>query len=151
MNNRAVGRLRPALLALRKTERFYICILHLKQLSELTINSSLFTLHCLLLTVKLLEKNDHNYKTQPSYSEKAKYLCVNQALARDSAVTLFLTSTYSNYQTAMQAAGRLGQRLYLVANYLGIGCSGIGAYHDDETQNFLGTDNDILYVLAIGR
>ncbi|VEP13864.1 Nitroreductase family protein [Hyella patelloides LEGE 07179] len=85
------------------------------------------------------------------FSEKAKYLCVNQALARDSAVTLFLTSTYSNYQTAMQAAGWLGQRLYLISNYLGIGCSGIGAYHDDEIQEFLGTNKDILYVIAIGR
>ena len=85
------------------------------------------------------------------FSEQAKYLCVNQALARDSAITLFLTSTYSNYQTAMQTAGWIGQRLYLISNYLGIGCSGIGAYHDDETQKFLGTNQDILYAMAIGR
>ena len=85
------------------------------------------------------------------FSEQAKYLCVNQALARDSAVTLFLTSTYNNYQTAMQTAGWLGQRLYLISNYLGIGCSGIGAYHDDETQEFLGTNKDILYAMAIRR
>lgn len=85
------------------------------------------------------------------FREKAKYLCVNQALARDSAVTLFLTSTYSNYQTAMQLAGWLGQRLYLISNYLGIDCSGIGAYYDDETEQFLGTNQDILYALAMGR
>ncbi len=91
----------------------------------------------------LLKKGD--------FSEQAKYLCVNQALARDSAITLFLTSTYNNYQTAMQYAGWLGQRLYLISNYLGIGCSGIGAYHDDETQEFLGTNKDILYAMAIGR
>ncbi|MEO1006453.1 MAG: nitroreductase family protein [Cyanobacteria bacterium J06638_38] len=78
-------------------------------------------------------------------------MCVNQALARDSAATLFFTANYSNYQTAMQIAGCLGQRLYLISNYLGIGCSGIGAYYDDETQQFLGTNNDILYALAIGR
>ena len=42
------------------------------------------------------------------FSEQAKYLCVNQALARDSAITLFLTATYSNYQTAMQSAGWIG-------------------------------------------
>ncbi len=85
------------------------------------------------------------------FRERAKYLCVNQALARDSAVTLFLTSTYTNYQTAMQYAGWIGQRLYLISNYLGIGCSGIGAYHDEPTQEFLGTNNDILYAMAIGR
>ena len=85
------------------------------------------------------------------YSKKAKYLCLNQALARDSAVTLFLTATYSNYQTAMQTAGWIGHRLYLISNSLGIGCSGIGAYYDDETQEFLETNNDILYAVAIGR
>ncbi len=85
------------------------------------------------------------------FSDRAKYLCVNQALARDSAVTLFLTANYSNYQTAMQYAGWIGHRLYLVSNYLGIGCSGIGAYYDDETQKFLGINQDILYALAIGR
>ncbi len=85
------------------------------------------------------------------FREQAKYLCVNQALGRDSAVTLFVTSNYSNYQTAMQFAGWLGQRLYLISNYLGIGCSGIGAYYDDETTKFLDTNQDILYALAIGR
>ena len=85
------------------------------------------------------------------FREQAKYLCVNQALARDSAVTLFVTSNYSNYQTAMQFAGWLGQRLYLISNYLDIGCSGIGAYYDDETKKFLDTNRDILYALAIGR
>ncbi len=59
--------------------------------------------------------------------------------------------TYSNYQTAMQSAGWIGQRLYLISNYLGIGCSGIGAYHDDETQKFLGTNQDILYAMASER
>lgn len=92
---------------------------------------------------RLLKKGD--------FSDRAKFLCVNQVLARNSAVTLFLTSSFDNYQTAMQSAGWLGQRLYLICNYLGIGCSGIGAYFDDETQQELGTDGDILYALAIGR
>ncbi len=42
------------------------------------------------------------------FSDRVGYLCVNQALAKDSAVTLFLVSDYSNYQTAMQIAGFLG-------------------------------------------
>ena len=93
--------------------------------------------------LQLIKKGD--------FSDRAKYLCVNQALARDSSVTLFLAVTYRNYQTVMQLAGWLGQRLYLISNYLGIGCSGIGAYYDDETKSFLETDRDILYSLAIGR
>ncbi|MBG1239849.1 SagB/ThcOx family dehydrogenase [Nostoc sp. NZL] len=86
-----------------------------------------------------------------NFSEKTGYLCINQAIARDSAVTLFFVSDYLNYQTAMQIAGFLGQRLYLTSNYLGISCSGIGAYYDDETQELLDTNKDVLYGMVIGR
>lgn len=85
-----------------------------------------------------------------NFSDKAGYLCVNQALARDSAVTLFFVSQYSNYQTALQVAGFLGQRVYIFSNYWNIQCSGIGAYYDDETREFLETDKDVLYALVIG-
>jgi hypothetical protein len=51
---------------------------------------------------------------------------------------------------ALQLAGFLGQRLYLVSHYLGIGCSGIGAFFDDETQDFLATEQEVLYAMAIG-
>jgi hypothetical protein len=84
------------------------------------------------------------------FSDRAGYLCINQAIARDSAITLFFGSNYKNYQTALQLAGFIGQRLYLVSQYLEIEWSGIGAYYDDETQDFLGTDRDILYAMAIG-
>ncbi|MGV0106266.1 Nitroreductase domain-containing protein [Nostoc sp. DSM 114160] len=85
-----------------------------------------------------------------NFSEKTGYLCINQAIARDGAVTLFFVSDYLNYQTAMQIAGFLGQRLYLTSNYLGIQCSGIGAYYDDETQELLETNEDVLYGMVIG-
>ena len=85
------------------------------------------------------------------FSEKCKYLCVNQALARDSAVNFFITSDYQNYQTAMQWAGWLGHRLYLISQMLNLQCSGIGAYYDDETQALLETDQAVLYTLAVGQ
>ena len=85
------------------------------------------------------------------FSQKAAYLCVDQRIASDSAVTLFLAANYRNYQTATQFAGLLGHRIYLASNYHGIACTGIGAYYDLETKEFLGTEKDILYALAIGR
>ncbi|MEH1997264.1 MAG: SagB/ThcOx family dehydrogenase [Nostoc sp.] len=85
-----------------------------------------------------------------NFSEKTGYLCINQAIAKDSAVTLFFVSDYLNYQSAMQIAGFLGQRLYLTSNYLGIQCSGIGAYYDEETQELLETNKDVLYGMVIG-
>jgi SagB-type dehydrogenase family enzyme len=83
--------------------------------------------------------------------EKTGYLCINQALAKDCAVTLFFVSEYSSYQTAMQLAGFIGQRVYLSSNYWGIDCSGIGAFYDNEAQEFLQTNHDLLYVMAIGK
>jgi SagB-type dehydrogenase family enzyme len=96
-----------------------------------------------------LYKGTHLVKAG-DFSEKTGYLCVNQAIARDCAVTLFFVSDYGSYQTAMQLAGFLGQIVYLSSNYLGIQCSGIGAYYDDETQGFLETTKDVLYAMAIG-
>lgn len=60
-------------------------------------------------------------------------------------------SDYLSYQTAMQLAGFVGQRVYLFSNYWGIDCSGIGAFYDDETQAFLETNKDVLYAMAIGK
>lgn len=85
------------------------------------------------------------------FSERTGYLCVEQRIARDSAVTLFIVSDYRNYQTASQLAGVIGQRLYLASNYRGIDCTGIGAYYDEETKEFLGTDKDVVYAMTIGN
>jgi hypothetical protein len=51
----------------------------------------------------------------------------------------------------MQIAGFIGQRVYLFSHYWGIDCSGIGAFYDDEAQEFLGTNKDVLYVMTIGK
>jgi hypothetical protein len=86
------------------------------------------------------------------FANKAGYLCLEQySLAAKGAVTFFLTSKASNYQALYQKAGIIGHRLYIASNYLGIGCSGIGAYYDDEVNAFFEIDEMVLYTLAIGR
>jgi SagB-type dehydrogenase family enzyme len=85
------------------------------------------------------------------FHEVAGYLCLEQKLGSESAVTFFLTSGSRNYQSVYQKAGHIGHRLYLVSEYLGMGCSGIGAYYDDETAMFPGTEEMVLYALAIGQ
>jgi len=84
------------------------------------------------------------------FREKMGYLCVNQAIARDSAVLFFFVSECQNYRVDLQLAGLLGQRVYLSATYMGLSCSGIGAFFDDETQEFLKTEGSVLYAIAIG-
>jgi len=79
------------------------------------------------------------------------YLCLEQALGADSAATLFLTGRSGNYRPLMLKAGVVGQRIYLAATALGLGCSGIGAFYDEELNDFLACDDMILYALAFGR
>lgn len=45
-------------------------------------------------------------------------------------------------------AGVYAQDLYLACEELGIGCSGIGAFYDDEASPW--SDNALLYAVAIG-
>lgn len=86
------------------------------------------------------------------FAREAGYLSLEQySLAEKGAVTFFLTSKARNYQAMYQKAGIIGHRLYIASNYLGIGCSGIGAYYDEEVNAFLENDEMVLYTLAIGR
>ena len=97
-----------------------------------------------------LYKNGELLKTG-DFSSKAGYLCLEQDLGKSSAVTFFLTSKSKNYQELYQKAGVIGHRLYLASNYLDIGCSGIGAYYDDEVCEFIEENTMVLYSLAIGN
>lgn len=56
------------------------------------------------------------------------------------------------YRHAMLNAGRLGQRLYVAATSMKLGCCGIGAFFDDEAASLLGVDNEtsMLYLVAAG-
>ena len=97
-----------------------------------------------------------NYPTENclkigEFRDRTKHLCLEQAIARDSAVTFFMVAHCENYRVALQQAGIIGQRIYLATTALNLGCSGIGAFYDDETQTFLETDGLILYAIAIGQ
>lgn len=86
------------------------------------------------------------------FARKAGYLCLEQALGAHSGVTFFLVGNDAqNYQAMVQKVGIIGHRLYLISEYLGFGCSGIGAYYDEEVAEFLASDGMVLYALAIGR
>lgn len=56
------------------------------------------------------------------------------------------------YRYAMMHAGRLGQRLYLAAAAMGLGCCGIGAFYDTEASDLLTLKKGsrLLYLLALG-
>jgi nitroreductase len=56
------------------------------------------------------------------------------------------------YRYAMLTAGRLGQRLYVAAEAMGMGCCGIGALYDSEAVEMLGLNRHsrLLYLVAVG-
>jgi SagB-type dehydrogenase family enzyme len=86
------------------------------------------------------------------FEEKSGYLGLEQKLGRDSAFTLYFTSSEEQkYQKVAILSGFIAHIIYIRAELKSIGCSGIGAYYDDEVKEFLGTKNNILYMLAVGR
>lgn len=56
------------------------------------------------------------------------------------------------YRYAMLTAGRLGERLYMAATAMGLGCCGIGAFYDAEAVRLLGLERGmrLLYLVAVG-
>jgi SagB-type dehydrogenase family enzyme len=56
------------------------------------------------------------------------------------------------YRYAMMTAGQLGERLYLAAESMGLGCCGIGALYDYEAAEALGHNDQssLLYLVALG-
>lgn len=111
-------------------------------------------MYCVLNRVKGMPLGlykDNTYLKQGDFSSKAGYLCLEQELGASSAVTFFLTSKGKNYQALYQKAGIIGHRLYTVCTYMNIGCSGIGAYYDDEVCEFVEEHTQVLYALAIGN
>ena len=57
------------------------------------------------------------------------------------------------YRYAMLTAGRLGQRLYVAAEVMGLGCCGIGALYDGEAMDMLRLNQTsrLLYLVAVGN
>ena len=55
------------------------------------------------------------------------------------------------YRYAHFEAGAIGHRLYIAAEAVGLGATGIGAFFDDEVHTYLGfTPGQVVYHFAIG-
>ena len=110
-----------------------------------------YTLH-LVDDKKLGLYKEDELLQEGDFRTKSRYLALEQNLGGQSAATFYFSSNeVEKYQKVNILSGFLAQILYLRCTHLNIGCSGIGAYYDDETKEFLNTKNNILYLLAIGR
>jgi SagB-type dehydrogenase family enzyme len=99
--------------------------------------------------------------TSGDFMENMAHICLEQQwLANAAAHFLFLANldlmdrTWGarEYRYAMLTAGRMGQRLYMVATAMGMGCCGIGALYDGEAAAQLGLNeaSRLLYLVAVG-
>jgi len=126
--------------------------IHQPILSDCDEEVSVYVVVNRVLDMPLGIYKDGEYIEYGDFAKKAGYLSLEQySLSQQGAVAFFLTSKAKNYQALYQKAGIIGQRLYVAAQYMQIGCSGIGAYYDDEVNEFLGNDEMVLYALAIGK
>ena len=56
------------------------------------------------------------------------------------------------YRYAYFEAGAIGHRLYIAAEAMGLGATGIGAFFDDEVHRYLGlASGQVVYHFAIGH
>ncbi|EFK07446.1 conserved domain protein, partial [delta proteobacterium NaphS2] len=96
-----------------------------------------------------------------AFTASLGHICLNQEwMANASFHFLFMTNMASlekswgprGYRYAMMAAGILGERLYLAASALGLGCCGIGAFYDGEASRLLGLNasSRVLYIISLG-
>lgn len=94
-------------------------------------------------------------------TETMAHICLDQAWLANCSTHFVLIADLDHlegqygpraYRYAMLEAGRLGQRLYLAAECLKLGCCGIGAFYDQEARTFLNLRSGarLLYLVALG-
>jgi SagB-type dehydrogenase family enzyme len=93
--------------------------------------------------------------------ERLSRACLDQGWLANCAVHFLFLSNFDlvqqsrglrGYRHALLSAGRLGQRLYLAATSMRLGCCGIGALYDGEAAELLGLNSQsrLLYLLGVG-
>ena len=136
--------------ALSKDELDFI----VKDVLEFTLKSDI-EIYIIVNNIEGVKKGSYKNVSllkEGSFSNLSTKLAFNQKLGGTSAFTLFFTSKSSkNYVQNYILSGFLAHIINLKSSHLGIGCSGIGAYFDDECQNFFETKNNFLYLQAVGR
>jgi SagB-type dehydrogenase family enzyme len=94
-------------------------------------------------------------------TQRMARICLDQAWLKNAALhflflsnldTLDRTRGARGYRYAMLTAGRMGERLYIAATAMGMGCCGIGAFYDGEAAGLLGLNeaSRLLYLVAVG-
>jgi len=97
------------------------------------------------------------------FREAGRKLCLGQDICAQAAALCFMFANHAAlmngagpdaYRLAHLEAGLIGQRMYIAATAMKLGCRAIGAFYDEEIRRFFGlaqTGWDIVYVMTVGR
>jgi SagB-type dehydrogenase family enzyme len=109
--------------------------------------------------------NDSTHSLQRTaqglFTQSMAHICLDQLWMANAAVHfLFIGDLYDvgplwgprAYRYLMINAGLLGERLYLAATAMGLGCCGIGAFYDNEAAQLLDLEDGarLLYLITLG-
>jgi SagB-type dehydrogenase family enzyme len=93
---------------------------------------------------------------------ETQYVSLEQRLCGNASAACFIMSDLPTlmqkagpdvYRLAHLEAGIVGQRIHLASAALGLGCSGIGAFYDDEVRAFLELEHtgwETIFELVVG-
>lgn len=98
---------------------------------------------------------------QGSFLFRLARACLDQTWLGDAVLHVVIAASLADaeersgpsaYRKILLQAGRLGQRVYLVSEAIGLGCCGIGAFYDNELRDVLELDPrwQVLYLLGVG-
>jgi SagB-type dehydrogenase family enzyme len=93
---------------------------------------------------------NHKLLQEGNFAQEIASLLVAQNFVKNADIVSVFCSKYFSSNKLMQA-GAFVHSLSLQAEANAVGCSGIGAFYDKKLQDFLGTQEYILYVCALGE
>ncbi|MDK2781391.1 MAG: hypothetical protein PWR13_419 [Archaeoglobi archaeon] len=94
------------------------------------------------------------------FSKELQRACLNQRWVGEASANLVLVAHYERttryygergIRYVHMEAGHIGQNIYLQATAMNLGTVAIGAFHDHEVAEIIGTKGSPLYVFPLGR
>ncbi len=84
---------------------------------------------------------------QGDFTQQSVHLLLEQSFVANAALVMLICAECFDAHSHIEA-GIYAHELYLACEALGLGCSGIGAFYDEEAERF--SDKPLLYAVAIG-
>ncbi len=94
------------------------------------------------------------------FGEALRKAALGQEMLEEAAVNIVVAAVYG--RTTARYGGRgeryvhvevghVGQNIYLQAEVLGLGTVAVGAFHDDQVKALLKIEEEVLYIMPVGR